>query len=121
MESSREHRVARLLLGLACLVLAAAASASPMFVPLGDLPGGEFSSFASAVSADGSTVVGGSYIGGSDEVAPFRRTSEGGMVPLGPPGFLGTAAGISADGTTVVGWSRSAATLDSLTSSDGLA
>jgi probable HAF family extracellular repeat protein len=74
----------RWLAGLGVLVAAIAAgpsAASPMFVPLGDLPGGLVYSYAAAVSADGSTVVGRS--GGASGEEAFRWTSGGGMVGLG--------------------------------------
>lgn len=78
-------------------------------VGLGDLPGGSFFSGARAISADGSTVVGG---GRSDAGAEaFVWTAVGGMVGLGDlPGgaFDSTAYGVSADGSTVVGRSSSA-------------
>jgi uncharacterized membrane protein len=72
---------------------------------LGDLPGGEISSSARAVSADGSTVVGSSS--GGDWVQPFRWTAETGMMPLGVlPGATsprGRAWDVSGDGSAVVG------------------
>jgi probable HAF family extracellular repeat protein len=74
-------------------------------IGLGDLPGGVFDSFALAVSADGSTVVGRGW-GASGEEA-FRWTNGGGMVGLGDlPGgdmFESEGLGVSADGATVVG------------------
>jgi len=47
------------------------------FMPLGDLPGGEFYSEAHAVSADGSVVVG--YSGSALGSEAFRWTREDGM------------------------------------------
>lgn len=79
------------------------------FTPLGDLPGGVFSSSASAVSADGAVVVGSSGGGAGREA--FRWDADGGMQGLGDlPGgsFQSQARGVSADGTIVVGSSRSA-------------
>jgi uncharacterized membrane protein len=74
-------------------------------IGLGDLPGGEQSSSATAVSADGSTVVGSSW--GEDWLQPFRWTAEDGMTPLGLlPGATsprGKAWDVSADGLAVVG------------------
>jgi probable HAF family extracellular repeat protein len=81
-------------------------------VGLGDLPGGEFSSLATGVSADGSVVVGeGSTANGREA---FRWTSEGGMVGLGGLGdlsdgeFISSAIDVSANGSVVVGSSRAA-------------
>lgn len=84
-------------------------SASGM-VGLGDLPGGTYSSGASAVSSDGSVVVGASASTSGFEA--FRWTSSGGMVGLGDlPGwtFLSQALDVSADGSVVVGDSNGAA------------
>jgi probable HAF family extracellular repeat protein len=73
-------------------------------VGLGDLPGGFFSSQASAVSADHRTVVGMSSIERGNEA--FRWSEATGMVGLG---YLfndfkfSHATGVSADGSTVVG------------------
>jgi probable HAF family extracellular repeat protein len=80
-----------------------------MFMGLGDLPGGQSSSFAEAVSADGSAVVGYSYSALGQEA--FRWTASEGMVGLGDvPGgpFASWAQGVSADGSVVVGFGRSA-------------
>ena len=65
---------------------------------------GDSRSAAYSVSADGSTVVGNSWVFGIDD-EPFIWTEHGGMVGLGhPPGFeRGRAAAVSADGTTIVG------------------
>jgi uncharacterized membrane protein len=75
---------------------------------LGDLPGGEFSSSAHAVSADGSVVVGASLVVGTGLAAnrAFRWTQATGMVALDAslPGHQGTfASAVSGDGTIVVG------------------
>jgi probable HAF family extracellular repeat protein len=78
-------------------------------VGLGDLPGGNISSFANGVSADGSVVVGGGFSASGTEA--FRWTSGGGMVGLGDlPGgsFSSQAVGVSADGSVVVGAGSSA-------------
>jgi len=83
---------------------AAPAYASPSFMGLGDLDGGTNGSFASAVSADGSVVVG---VGTSASgLEPFRWTQAGGMLGLGKlaPGDSDvTATGVSSDGSVVVG------------------
>ena len=77
-------------------------------VPLGFMPGGDYSS-ATDVSADGSVIVG---LGTSEDSTPgehyeaFKWTQETGMVGLGDlPGgdFDSRAKGVSADGTVVVG------------------
>jgi len=77
------------------------------FQGLGDLTGGSFLSYARAVSADGSVVVGGSSSDSGTEA--YRWTAGGGMVGLG---FLNSAAtpisfafGVSADGSVVAGGS----------------
>ena len=81
------------------------------FIPLGDLPGGDFQSVASDVSGDGSVVVGwGTNASGADG---YRWTAATGMVSLDPSGELEvTVYGVSADGTVVVGWKRKAGTSD---------
>ena len=74
------------------------------FTGLGDLPGGGYGSSASAVSGDGSVVVGHSTSGSGVEA--FRWTASGGMVGLGAlPGrtFYSSAFDVSADGSVVVG------------------
>jgi probable HAF family extracellular repeat protein len=86
------------------------------FQGLGDLPGGDFESFAFDVSADGSTVVGRSssiaevYDSSEDDylqsevIEAFRWTKEGGMEGLGLlGGDFSSAYGVSADGSVVVG------------------
>ena len=77
-------------------------------IPLGDLTGGGYHSFANAVSADGSVVVGGSTstASGISDLEAFRWTVATGMVGLGDlPGgnFVSTATGVSADGSIVIG------------------
>ena len=69
---------------------------------LGDLPGGSYSSNASAASADGSVVVGLSIVSGQNA---FRWTELGGMVGLGTPAGYpqSSAADVSADGSVIVG------------------
>jgi probable HAF family extracellular repeat protein len=104
-EDNVVRRLARLGSGLALaaglfLALAWSAHAEPMFMGLGDLPGGTFDSSSWAVSADGSTVVGESVSASGYEA--FRWTSAGGMLGLGA-NVTEIAAGVSADGSTVVG------------------
>lgn len=83
------------------------------FQGLGDLHGGTIIGAATAVSADGSTVVG--YSSSSNTLAgrfeAFRWTAAGGMVGIGDlPGgeFNSYAYAVSADGSAIVGWSASA-------------
>jgi len=57
-----------------------AVQAGPLFMDLGDLSGGSFSSYANGVSADGSTVAGVSKSGSGTEVLLW--TSDGGMRSL---------------------------------------
>jgi probable HAF family extracellular repeat protein len=75
-----------------------------MFMGLGDLPGGDFSSGANAISGDGSVVVG--YGWGASSTEAFRWTSDGGMVSIQNPanGFADSEArAVSADGSVVAG------------------
>jgi len=111
--------LALLALGLACGRSGSNAT-DALFQGLGDLPGGEFSSMARAVSADGLTVVGhGSTdpdpsgiptpIGGGSRTEAFRWTADEGMVGLGhlaAEASWSSALGVSADGSTVVGESN---------------
>ena len=82
---------------------------SGVMTGLGDLPGGEFFSRASDVSADGSIVVGTSTSGVPGRREAFRWTVGMGMVGLGflPGGNSGSVANTcSADGSVVVGFSH---------------
>ena len=79
------------------------------FIPLGDAPGGDFKSSASAVSADGRVVVG-SGVNDRGTVA-LRWTEQGGITEI-PPAFpekkyISVAGGVSSDGNTVIGFSSS--------------
>ena len=81
-----------------------AAASEAFFMGLGDLPGGSPSSFAAAISNNGSVVVGKS--GASTGIEAFRWTQEGGIVGLGfipEAGESSEAQGLSADGLVVVG------------------
>jgi probable HAF family extracellular repeat protein len=74
------------------------------------LPGGDTFSFAAAISADGSTVVGSSSSAGNFTEA-FYWTADEGLVGLGDlPGdySYSQANAVSADGSVIVGGSRSA-------------
>lgn len=82
------------------------------FQGLGDLPGGNFFSVATGVSADGKAVAGysSSTLSGASSYESFRWTAENGMVSLGDllgGTYTSFAQAISADGTTVVGNSKS--------------
>lgn len=84
---------------------------------LGDLAGGFFTSHATAVSSDGSVIVGTGYDGsgpGFDGDVPNRAfvwTAANGIVPLDvvTAGSSSEASGVSADGQTIVGQSVSTA------------
>ena len=93
----------------ALLIASTALGNGPGFQGLGDLPGGEFDSYAKDVSNDGATVVG---MGDPDWLwEAYRWTSGGGMVGLGDlPGgaYWSEGWGVSADGSTVAGLSGSA-------------
>ncbi len=83
------------------LVVAVTAVADvPYFQGLGDLPGGSFESRASAISGDGSTVVGQSRSSSGQEAFRWRLAS--GIVGLGDyptGGFSSRAWGVSANGS----------------------
>ncbi len=82
-------------------------------VGLGDLPGGNFDSWATAVSSDGQVIVGAGSSAASFASSEWAKeallwTSDGSMVGLGdlPGGYFdSTAAAVSSDGSAVVGWS----------------
>jgi hypothetical protein len=79
---------------------------APCFQGLGDLPDGEHYGGAQCLSADGTTVGGGSATG-----ARFRWRADTGIVYLGDlPGHLNCGAlnALSADGEVAAGWSSSA-------------
>lgn len=72
---------------------------------LGDLNGGQFNSFATKVSADGSVVTGLGEPGGNNSAA-FRWTQATGITRLNtPPGMLGGGIGyaVSGDGAIITG------------------
>ena len=74
---------------------------------IGTLTGGTYS-WANAVNADGSVVVGfGDNAGSGGNERAFRWTQAGGMVSLGTltGGTYSWAYGVNADGSVVVGWS----------------
>jgi probable HAF family extracellular repeat protein len=76
-------------------------------VGLGDIPGGQFWSFATAVTNDGTVIVGSSW--GENGTEAFRWTEETGMVGLGMGPFhfgagpFSDAYAVSDDGSIVVG------------------
>lgn len=101
---------------LLLLVVARPTTAGPLFIGLGEIPGGENWSAANALSADGTAVVGESFarkgISGPEGTtvdsgySAFRWTAASGMQDLtgGPPVFRGSFAhGVSADGKVAVG------------------
>jgi uncharacterized membrane protein len=78
---------------------------------LGDLPGGQFSSIANGVSANGSVIVGAGSTGfGPYDFEAFRWDANDGMQGLGylPGSSSSVAFDVSADGTIVVGSSGGA-------------
>jgi len=107
----RRFAAAPLAMPLVVLPLLAAAAAAhaglPPFEPLGDLPGGPFHSYATNVSADGSTVVGRSASSDApNSYEAFRWTVATGMEGLGDLGtaFVDSRAeAVSADGSVVTG------------------
>ncbi|MBL8759956.1 MAG: hypothetical protein JNL50_01510 [Phycisphaerae bacterium] len=92
------------------LLFASTAGAQVRFTPLGDLPGGAFSSYATGVSQDGLMVVGaGKRTNSFSEEEAILWTPAGGMVGLGDlAGGLprSVAAAISVDKRIVVGYSH---------------
>ena len=85
---------------------AVASGQTPSFRGVGALPGGDYFSFAGAVSANGQVVVGASDGGLAETAVAFRWTAEQGLEPLS--GFDGAALGgfaqeVSADGAFIVG------------------
>ncbi len=76
------------------------------FIPLGDLPGGSFSSRANGVSDDGSVIVGGGV--GANGPEGFRWTVAGGIQPLGSmligPIVAAEATAVSSDGMFIAGF-----------------
>jgi uncharacterized membrane protein len=102
--------LAALLASLAASSAASGAAAPPAFFGLGDLEGGAFFSAVSAISADGSVVVGTSHVepgafetcfGGPQR--GYRWTEATGMEPLSdafPADVCGCAA-VSSDGSTI--------------------
>jgi probable HAF family extracellular repeat protein len=93
-------------LAASTLVFPQSSTADAGFTGLGFLPGGS-SSEANAISADGSTVVGGSGNGLASGTQAFKWTSGGGMVGLGtlPGGQASQAYAVSSDGSVVAGTS----------------
>lgn len=74
------------------------------FHPLGDLPGGDFSSTAIGISGDGQVVIGHSNSDAGAEI--FRWTAGAGMVSIGPlpSGVLSASAwATNYDGSVIVG------------------
>jgi probable HAF family extracellular repeat protein len=98
------------LLASMALVISGERARAEGFFGLGDLSGGDVSSRAWAISADGSTIVGESSSASGTQA--FRWTEAEGMVGLGDldGGDFGSVAyGVSANGSTIVGSGRSAA------------
>ena len=79
----------------------------PFFMGLGPLDGYD-SSYGADISADGLTVIGGTWID-SDHTVSARWTMEEGWVPLGflPGGDKCSVDGVSADGSVIVGGGES--------------
>src|SRR6516165_5191486 len=79
-------------------------------VDLGFLPGGDGSSIANGVNANGRVVVGSSNYAGGPVNQAFRWTAARGMVGLGflPGGDFSVANGVNANGKVVVGSVRDA-------------
>ena len=104
-----------LAIGLACGPPVSAQSVS--FQGVGDLPGGIFESVATAVSGDGTVVVG--YSRSSTGFKGFRWAS-GTMSPiaLAPNGTFTWANSVSADGSVIVGAADSGGTIYAFRSVD---
>jgi probable HAF family extracellular repeat protein len=92
---------------LSVLVSSAAfATAPPWFTGLGDLPGGAVTSTATALSADGTTVVGTSAVAAGTEAFRWRGGRMEALGALRGDRHLSRAAGVSRDGSVVAGDSR---------------
>jgi probable HAF family extracellular repeat protein len=76
-------------------------TAASGLVPLGDLPGGVFNSQASAVSADGTRVIGLASTAGSAYNTSFRWSVANGLQQMMPAGFR--TIGMSRDGAFAAG------------------
>ena len=87
----------KLLVSTLLITLSPFISEAGVFTGLGFLPGGDSSSGAWDISANGTTVIGRGQISGSSRM--FRWTAESGMIDLGQ----GTARGVSDDGSVIVG------------------
>ncbi|HEY8715477.1 MAG TPA: hypothetical protein VIM00_08845, partial [Candidatus Acidoferrum sp.] len=87
----------------AALALPAAAEAAS-FQRLGQMPGARFGTYASAISSDGSTILGYGWVS-SSKVQAYRWTVAGKYQLLDSPGnsdFFGSGA-LSSDGSVIVG------------------
>jgi probable HAF family extracellular repeat protein len=101
------QRAQHLILLLVCGICSTAL-AGPSFQGLGDLPGGDSESYASAISLDGTTVVGQGLSANGYEA--FRWTAAGGIQGLGDLSggtFYSAAYAVSANGAVVVGEGQS--------------
>lgn len=99
----------RALLLILFSMISKASVAGPVFMGLGDLPGGPIGSGATAISGDGSTIVGLSNTALGGET--FRWTMKEGMIALGDlPGgaFNSQASDVSFDGSVIIGTGQSA-------------
>ena len=93
------------------------ASGAVTLTPLGDLPGGQFDSRATAVSADGSIVFGTTNTASGTQT--FRWSVGTGMVSLGtlPGTTFSEPRSVSGDGSVLVGYSGNAFDHESLMNS----
>ena len=99
-------RIAALIVGLLALSCAVAAWAQDAeFIPLGDLPGGDFFSSAYDVSDDGVVVVGlGRSELGQEATIWTAATGMQAMTPPGAAYSLARASSVSGDGRVVAGY-----------------
>ena len=95
------------ILSTTALASTAPAQRAATFFGLGDLPGGDFNSFAMRVSTNGHAATGFSLSGGGfpGTFEAFRWTQDEGMIPLGKldGGTESFGYGVSANGRYVVG------------------
>jgi probable HAF family extracellular repeat protein len=92
------------------LVPVAQTSATPAFIPLGQMPGSTFGTYANSISGDGNVVVGHGWMTGTDAAA-FRWTRAGGFENLstGRTDVVDSQAyDVNFDGSVVVGYNRGA-------------
>jgi len=119
-QAGASHRSARRLCSAAVLLAfawialplapVAQTAATAAFIPLGQMPGSTFGTYADSISGDGNVVVGHGWLTGTDAAA-FRWTRSGGFENLaaGRPDVVDSNSyDVNFDGSVVVGYNRKA-------------